>query len=210
LILIVEDHAQMRQFLAAQLSSRYQVVEASNGQEGLVLARQIHPDMILADMMMPVDVNALLKKLGDQTQHMTAKHSVVYHLDEVLPLVQGDQDQLIQVISNVLSNAVKYSPAGGAIVLSSQREEQGIHVSMQDQGIGIAEEAKKDIFAPYSRIDAEKTRYIQGTGLGLSVAHEIINRHGGTIWVESSPGEGSTFHFCLPQMEAGFSVSSEP
>jgi signal transduction histidine kinase len=156
-----------------------------------------------------VDVNELLKKLGDQAQSLASKHHIVYHLDETLPTIQGDQDQLIQVVSNLLSNAAKYSPAGGEILLSSQREQQGVRISIQDQGIGIAEENQKDIFVPYSRIDSEKTRFIQGTGLGLSLVHEIINLHGGTTWVESTPGYGSTFHFFLPLIKAVSGASSE-
>ena len=156
-----------------------------------------------------VDVNALLRKLGEQTQHIAAKHTLIYHLDDALPFIQGDQDQLIQVVGNVLSNALKYSPAGGNILLSSQKEQESIHISIQDQGIGIAEEALKNIFEPYSRIDLEKTRFIGGTGLGLSLVREIINLHGGTIWVESAPGNGSTFHFFLPLIRAVSGVSSE-
>jgi PAS domain S-box-containing protein len=156
-----------------------------------------------------VDVNVLLRKLGERTQSTASKHHVVYHLDEALPTIQGDQDQLIQVVSNVLSNAVKYSPAGGKILLSSQREPHGIRVSIQDQGIGIAEEDLKDIFAPYSSIDSEKTRFIQGTGLGLSLVREIINLHGGTTWVESTPGYGSTFHLFLPLIRSVSGASSE-
>lgn len=386
LILIVEDHLQMRQFLSAQLSSQYRVMEATNGQEGLTLAQQVHPDLILTDIMMPVmsgnellaalradsscddiivvvlsakgnedlrlnllrkgaqdylikpfsleelqvrlgnlltlqrtrrllqeelsssqqnieslirvlttsrrdletmnselrllnkqqsnfvavvshefrtalsgiqgfsellseqewspqevkeyatdittdarrlsrlinevldiermksgkttllcepvDVNALLIKLGDQMQHMAAKHTLIYHLDDALPLIQGDQDQLIQVVGNLLSNALKYSPAGGNILLSTQKEQESVHISIQDQGIGIAGEALKNIFEPYSRVDLEKTRFIEGTGLGLSLVREIINLHGGKIWVESTLGDGSTFHFFLPLIRA--------
>jgi signal transduction histidine kinase len=157
----------------------------------------------------PVDVNALLRKLGEQTQHTTAKHTFLYHLDDALPLIQGDQDQLIQVVGNILSNALKYSPAGGNILLSSQKEQESIHISIQDQGIGIAEEALKNIFEPYSRIDLERTRFIGGTGLGLSLVREIINLHGGTIWVESTLGGGSTFHFLLPLISAVSGALSE-
>lgn len=73
-----------------------------------------------------------------------------------------------------------------------------LQISIQDQGIGIAAKAKNDIFVPYHRGGSEKTRYIQGIGLGLSMVREIIHLHGGTIWVKSTPGHGSTFHFSLP------------
>src|SRR6266516_3281123 len=146
----------------------------------------------------PVDVNVLLRDLADQIQHTTAEHVIVCHLDEELPLVQGDQDKLIQVVANLLSNAIKYSPAGGEILLISRKEQDRIHISIQDQGMGIPEEALEDIFTPYSSIELEKTRYIRGTGLGLSVVREIISLHEGKLWVESTLGHGSTFHFSLP------------
>ena len=157
----------------------------------------------------PMDVNVLLRDLADQTQHTTAEHVIVYHLDEELPLVQGDQDKLIQVVANLLSNAIKYSPAGGEILLISRKEQDHIHISIQDQGMGIPEEALEDIFTPYSRIELEKTRYIRGTGLGLSVVREIISLHGGKIWVESTPGHGSTFHFSLPLTREVSNASTE-
>lgn len=145
-----------------------------------------------------VDLNTLIKERVDHMQPPLAKQRITCILDETLPLIQGNRDQLIQVITNLLSNAVKYSPEGGAILLSSQREQDAIRISVQDQGIGIPEEALKDIFVPYNRIASEQTRYIAGTGLGLAVVHEVIHLHGGTIWVESTVGHGSTFHISLP------------
>jgi signal transduction histidine kinase len=157
----------------------------------------------------PVDVNVLLRDLADQIQHTTAEHVIVCHLDEELPLIQGDQDKLIQVVANLLSNAIKYSPTGGEILLISRKEQDHIHISVQDQGMGIPEEALEDIFRPYSRIESEKTRYIRGTGLGLSVVREIISLHGGKMWVESTLGHGSTFHFSLPLAREVSSASTE-
>ncbi len=145
-----------------------------------------------------VDMNALLQRLSTQMQHTTTKHTLRCHLDEQLPLVPGDQDKLIQVVSNLLSNAVKYSPNGGEILLSSQRKQEMLQISIQDQGIGIPVKAQENVFRPYNRIGSEKTRYIQGIGLGLSVVREIISLHGGTIWVKSTPEHGSTFYFTLP------------
>ncbi|HEY5001522.1 MAG TPA: ATP-binding protein, partial [Ktedonobacteraceae bacterium] len=145
-----------------------------------------------------VDINTLLREVVAHMQPLILKQSMTCVLDDALPLIQGNRDQLIQVLSNLLSNAVKYSPSGGAIVLRSQHEQDSIQISVQDQGIGIPEEAQKDIFMPYNRIASEQTRYIAGTGLGLSVVHEIVRLHGGTIWVESTVGCGSTFHFSLP------------
>lgn len=145
-----------------------------------------------------VEVNKLLRDLGERMQRMAPAHRIVYQLDKELPSIQADQDKLLQVISNLLSNAIKYSPEGGEILLRSRQGEGSIQISIQDQGIGIAPEALREIFVPYSRIASEQTRYISGTGLGLSVVHEIITLHGGSIWVESTVGRGSIFHISLP------------
>ena len=98
---------------------------------------------------------------------------------------------------------------GGDILIKSSREEKSVHVSIQDHGTGIASEFIASIFTPYHRINSASTRYIQGTGLGLSLAQEIIHLHDGNIWVESTPEHGSTFHFSLPLARETFNASNE-
>jgi PAS domain S-box-containing protein len=145
-----------------------------------------------------LNLNALLIEIIERTRINTSQHSIHYTLEEFLPDVMGDSDKLTQVITNLLSNAIKYSPDGGDILITSQREGDFVRVSIQDSGIGIPAEAVEKIFLPYNRVNSAETRYIQGTGLGLPIVHQIIEMHNGTIKVESIPGQGSTFHFTLP------------
>lgn len=149
-----------------------------------------------------VDINSILRDIADRTRPTALQHHIILNLDEQLPAIEGDYDKLIQVITNLASNAVKYSPGGGEVVLSSKREGDSIHVSISDQGVGIPAEALEDVFVPYNRIESGKTHYIQGTGLGLAIVREIVHMHGGHAWVESVLGEGSTFHFMLPIVHA--------
>jgi len=98
-----------------------------------------------------------------------------------------------------LNNAVKYSPKGGEIVVSTRVEGSAAHLVVRDHGIGIPEEALESIFERYGRVESRATRHIQGTGLGLPIVRQIVHLHGGTVWAESTVGEGSVFHVTLPR-----------
>lgn len=146
-----------------------------------------------------VDLNALLIKQVDKMRSTTPPNYPIHlHLDHALPPIDADQDKLTQVILNLLSNAVKYSPAGGAIIVSSHLEEDVAHLSVEDHGSGLTPENIAGLFIPYSRIKSDETRHIQGTGLGLAIIKEICEMHNGRVWVESTVGQGSTFHIALP------------
>jgi signal transduction histidine kinase/PAS domain-containing protein len=145
-----------------------------------------------------VDINMLLRTIVKRMELVSTRHPLRLSLDEKLPPLEGDPDKLTQVIMNILSNAIKYSPMGGDILIKSSKEGNSVHVSIQDHGTGIAPEFIANIFKPYQRINSTSTRHIQGTGLGLSLAQEIIHLHDGKIWAESIPEHSSTFHFSLP------------
>ncbi len=145
-----------------------------------------------------MDLNALLTRVVNSIAAITPHHDFHLLLDEAILSLAADRDKLIQVLTNLVGNAVKYSPAGGEIFVRSHSEKGLVHVSVQDQGIGIPSYALEQIFAPYYRVEAESSRYITGTGLGLSIVRQIIEMHSGQIWVESTHGQGSTFHFTLP------------
>jgi signal transduction histidine kinase len=102
-------------------------------------------------------------------------------------------------MANLLNNAVKYSPKGGEIVVSTRVEGSTAHVVVRDHGMGIPKEALETIFERYSRVESMATRHIQGTGLGLPIVRQIMELHGGTVWAESTVGEGSVFHVTLPR-----------
>ena len=145
-----------------------------------------------------IDINTILQEVAERLILIAPDHIVNLDMDESLPPLDGDYDRLMQVVTNLASNAVKYSPTYSTILLKSFQENDTIHIIVQDQGIGIPEASLEAIFAPYSRIYAAKTRYIQGIGLGLALVEQVVQMHEGHIWVESKLGHGSVFHVTLP------------
>lgn len=145
-----------------------------------------------------IDINTILQEVAERMILIAPNHILDLDTDESLPLFEGDYDKLMQLVTNLVSNAVKYSPAYSKILLKSRQEDDQIHIIVQDQGIGIPADSLDAIFAPYSRIYSAKTRYIQGTGLGLAIVQQIVQMHEGRIWVESKMGHGSVFHVLLP------------
>jgi len=112
--------------------------------------------------------------------------------------VEGDADKLTQVLDNIISNAMKYSPQGGKITFKVEEKEDHIVVSVSDQGMGIPKENLQQIFERFYRVDKARTRKLGGTGLGLAIAKEMVEAHGGKIWAESVEGKGTTVSFTLP------------
>jgi signal transduction histidine kinase len=118
-----------------------------------------------------------------------------------LPLIYGDRDRLIQVITNILSNAIKFTPQGGKIQITAHQGDTPkpqIVVSVSDTGIGIPTGDLNLIFDKFRRSGDVLTNNTEGTGLGLTITRQIVEFHGGTIWAESTPGRGSVFTFTLP------------
>ena len=115
-----------------------------------------------------------------------------------LPVVFADKQLIGQVLANLIENAIKYTPAGGTITISAEADESEVIVHVKDTGIGIPAEALPRIFERFYRVDKGRSREMGGTGLGLAIAKHILLQHGGRIWVDSTPGEGSLFHFALP------------
>ena len=114
-----------------------------------------------------------------------------------MPEVIGDKDRLMQVVINLLSNAVKFTDQG-SVICRAERNDDNIIVSVTDTGIGIADADKKHVFEKFRQAGDTLTDKPTGTGLGLSICKQIIEFHGGKIWVESEPGRGSNFSFALP------------
>jgi len=112
--------------------------------------------------------------------------------------VEIDEDKLTQVIDNIISNALKYSPEGGTITFRVKVLDDKIEVSISDQGIGIPKENIQKVFERFYRVDRARTRQLGGTGLGLAIAKEMIGAHGGDIWAKSKEGKGTTILFTLP------------
>jgi signal transduction histidine kinase len=120
-----------------------------------------------------------------------------YKVDN-MPL-EIDVERVTQVIINLISNAVKFSERGQTVIISIMQEHQAVHFSVADQGPGIPAEKQAKVFDRFQQGDSSDVRGKGGTGLGLTIARGLVQRHGGRIWVESEEGHGSVFHFTLPQ-----------
>jgi signal transduction histidine kinase len=125
------------------------------------------------------------------------------NLPEALPAIRGDTNRLQEVLQNLLDNAIQYTPSGGRVEVSAGRAGDEVIVTVADTGIGIPQAEQSRIFERFYRVDAARSREAGGTGLGLSIARHIVEAHGGRIWVESSVGEGSRFHFSVPAAGGG-------
>jgi signal transduction histidine kinase len=128
----------------------------------------------------------------------SSRHKLSYHVDQNVAYVKGDQNKLRQVVTNLISNAVKYSPQGGNVrVEVKEFSPAEAMFGVSDEGVGIADDQKERLFRKFSRIDRKEGKEIRGAGLGLWICKEIVNAHGGKIWCESEVGRGSTFRFTL-------------
>jgi signal transduction histidine kinase len=155
----------------------------------------------------PVDIKSLI--LGTCLQISPLLHSkeqkLTTDLSDSLPIIQGDGQRLEQVLLNLMNNAVKFTPNGGNITIKVRKEDTGLVVAVRDDGIGIAKEQQDKLFKPYSRLNADRQHH-PGLGLGLALSKQVIELHGGRIWVESESGKGSTFSFSLPLRPAKHTV----
>ncbi len=148
----------------------------------------------------PMDLKPVIEETVAVFQEQSAIHTYRIEGPEGWPTIVGDAAKLTQVLRNLLSNATKYSPEGGEIVVSVRPVGGYLEVSVQDQGIGMTEEQMTHLFEKFYRGDASHTA-AEGTGLGLVIVRHIVEAHGGAIWVESEPGKGSTFTFTVPLVE---------
>ncbi|HEV2675087.1 MAG TPA: PAS domain S-box protein [Aliidongia sp.] len=151
-----------------------------------------------------VPIKRLVDRAIAENLDFAAKFQVALELDgDMLDAeVWGDEHRLLQVLTNLISNAVKFSPAGGRVLISTSRSSGMLHLAVTDRGRGIPEAFKPRIFQKFAQADATDSRQKGGTGLGLSIVKSIVERHGGRIGFESEWGVGSTFHVDLPEKRA--------
>jgi signal transduction histidine kinase len=148
----------------------------------------------------PVDMKSIIQGSCIQVTPLLQgkNHTLSTDLPSTLPLIHGDGPRLEQVMLNLMTNAVKFTPPGGHISISAREEGPNITVSVKDNGIGIPKEEQSRLFQPYSRIQSDRQKQ-PGLGLGLALAKQVVELHSGKIWVDSESGSGSTFYFTLPK-----------
>jgi two-component system phosphate regulon sensor histidine kinase PhoR len=147
-----------------------------------------------------VDLPAVVRRAADLLMPLAQRkrQSLVLEIDASMPRVQGIADYLERAVSNLIENAIKYTPEEGRITVRAAREPQSAVVQVTDTGIGIPPDDLPRIFERFYRVDRSRSREMGGTGLGLSIVKHVAQSHGGTIEASSSPGRGSTFTMKLP------------
>lgn len=153
-----------------------------------------------------VDMGVVSGEAAERLRLFAERQGVDLHTEAgpALPSIRGDGARLGQVVVNLVHNAVKFSPDGGAVIVRSAEEGGTVVTSIQDHGVGIPKAAQERIFERFYKVDRARQRgEAGGTGLGLAIARHVIEQHGGRIWVESTEGAGSTFRFSLPIAAAG-------
>ncbi len=147
-----------------------------------------------------VDLSEIITQVVEEQQPHIVEKSLTLkrHLPASLPPVYGNADAIHELFGNLVANAVKYTFVDGRVELSVSNTNDVVRVKIQDNGLGIPEEAVPNIFEEFYRADNVRAEAMEGTGLGLSIVKQIIDAHGGTISVESQQGKGTTFSFSLP------------
>ncbi|MDD2556722.1 MAG: ATP-binding protein [Desulfuromonadaceae bacterium] len=141
----------------------------------------------------------LLRESAELYAMTLHKHSLVMQVPEHLPSIKVDAERMLRVFSNLISNAIKYSPKGGAITIGARSTPRSIFVWIQDEGFGIPPQSQTKIFNRFYRVNDGDRRIAGGLGLGLALVKEIVEAHKGKVWVESKEDQGSTFFVELPR-----------
>jgi signal transduction histidine kinase/putative methionine-R-sulfoxide reductase with GAF domain len=156
---------------------------------------ELHPES--------TDIAPIAEEAAESQRAYSSRHQLVVSIPPNLPPALADRDKMVQILINLISNALKYSP-GGTVTLAAYATQQSVYVSVSDQGPGIAPEQRARLFQRFERtpsrsVGSGERAKPTGTGLGLFLTRHLVESHGGRIWVESEPGQGATFIFTLPR-----------
>lgn len=141
-------------------------------------------------------IDQAIKEIGPLVE--AKKINLETKIMEGLPIIKIDSERVLQALRNIIGNAVKFTPDGGRVGVLARPIEKGVEVSVEDTGPGISTENLPTIFEKFQQVNNKGPYQSKGTGLGLAIAKQIVTHHGGKIWAESNPGQGSTFIFVLP------------
>ncbi|HEV2123730.1 MAG TPA: ATP-binding protein, partial [Chloroflexota bacterium] len=152
-----------------------------------------------------VDLGALVDGVARGLRpQMEAKGQQLHlNIPEDLPAVDGDANRISQILTNLIGNAHKYTPANGHITVAAKQYDSEVQLDVRDTGVGLTPEEQTHLFQKFYRAKNRATQEVGGTGLGLAITRQLVHLHGGEIWVKSTPGEGSTFSFTLPVASGG-------
>lgn len=148
-----------------------------------------------------VDLPSLVRRVAQRMGHMSTKHTVEVELPSPFPTVTADYERVQETLTNLIDNAMKYSPKGGPVRIEGEVRSTEVVVSVVDSGPGISEAEREKVFDRFFRKDGGRANIAKGTGLGLFICKSIVEAHGGRIWVEPDVRGGSRFRFTLPRME---------
>jgi PAS domain S-box-containing protein len=157
-----------------------------------------------------IALEELIRQAAEAMQPMADAEEVRLVCEPVPAHVEADSDRLLQVITNLLSNAIKFSPPKSTIRVSIRRGDEGVTVSVIDEGRGVPADKLESIFDRFQQVDASDSRQKGGTGLGLAICRTIIHQHGGRIWAEQNGDRGSVFRFFLPDRATIHAMAEDP
>ena len=187
----VEDLARIRRNKDLLLSIINDILNFSRADAGGIVVK-----------LEPVPIAPLIAEVVDSVGHQFEAKGVRLSVDAVAPgaVARGDRERVQQVLLNLLSNAMKFTDAGGSVVIETSVSEDAVQIAVRDTGSGIDAAHLEAIFEPFVQVDASLTRTAGGAGLGLSIARQLASAMAGTVAVRSTPGEGSTFILSLPRI----------
>lgn len=180
--------------------------------EDLIAAAQLRVGH-LAVARKPLDLAVLIR---DTTERFVVPRNVAARGHHITCRVAGplpgeyDAARLEQVLTNLLGNALKYSPGGGEVAVTAERVDGEARITVRDHGIGVPEEERERLFTPFYRAENAGEGSPEGLGLGLAISRDIVEAHGGRLWVESAPGGGSLFLAALPLADHGSPTTARP
>jgi signal transduction histidine kinase len=160
----------------------------------------------------PTNVIALARRVASSLQQTTTRHQIEIQTTHEQLMADIDPGRVEQVLTNLVGNAIKYSPQGGPVIVTLWEEGTAgmVGISVRDRGIGIPNSQQARMFGRFMRADNAVSWGISGTGLGLYLCHELVERHGGQLWFESGEGAGSTFFLRLPTVSDAAPPAQQP